>query len=116
METPSLSKESVFDEIRKYSMKKDGAVEEYPWGDVAWKVSGKMFACGGEGHNTFTVKSTLDEQAYLIQNPAIEKAAYVGRYGWVTITVADEETLALAKELVDVSYELVKPRGGRRAK
>ena len=116
MKRKPLSNDSAFQEVKAYCLAKADATEDYPWGDVAWKVNGKMFACGGEGHNTFTVKSTPDEQAFLIQNPAIEKAAYVGRYGWVTITVTDGETLELAQELIDASYDLVTTRKVRAAR
>lgn len=116
VETDFISKEKAFREIRAYCSDKPGASECYPWGDVAWKVNGKMFACGGEDNNTFTVKSTPDEQAFLIQNSAIEKAAYVGRYGWVTITVTGQATLDLAKDLIDASYDLITSRVARSAK
>ena len=73
-----------------------------------------MFACTGDGSNVVTVKSTPDKQAALIQHPNIEKAAYVGRYGWVTITIPDRETMGLAQDLIDESYELVTATKKRR--
>ena len=89
-----------------------GAVEDYPWeGHVGWKVKGKLFAIGGEDSNQVTVKSSLDKQAALVELDGIEKAAYVGRFGWVTVTIADDTTLDLAKALIDESYERVaKPK------
>ncbi len=107
--TPS----EVFNAIRAHCMAKEGAVEDYPWeAHVGWKVGGKLFAIGGEDSPVLTVKSTLDKQAALIQHAAIEKAAYVGRYGWVTISVTDRETMELAEDLIDESYEAV--RGKKR--
>ena len=90
-------------------------MEDYPWGDVAWKVAGKMFACTGRDSNVVTVKSTVEKQSALVQHPAIRIASYVGRYGWVTVTIGDEETLDIALDLVDESYEAIKskPRGKR---
>ncbi len=96
-------------------MTKDGAVEEYPWEHVGWKVGGKIFVIGGEGSNVVTLKSTPVKQAVLVQHPAICVAAYVGRYGWVKITIEDEETLDIALELVDESYDAVRKKG-RKAK
>jgi predicted DNA-binding protein (MmcQ/YjbR family) len=111
----SLSKKEVFESIRTYCLAKESATEEYPWGDVVWKVSGKMFAGGCEGQNSVTVKSTLDEQAVLVQHPAIEVASYVGRFGWVTIHISDKATLKLAQHLIDGSYEAVRPKRKRAA-
>lgn len=102
----------MFDAFRSHSMAKEGAVEEYPWGHVVWKVRGKMFAVGTENLGRLTVKSTLEKQAALVQHPSIEVASHVGRFGWVTITAEDRDTLDLALELIDESYEAV--RGKRR--
>ncbi len=111
----ALPPEQVFARLREHCMTKDGAVEEYPWEHVGWKVGGKLFAIGSEGSNVVTLKSSLEKQAALVQHPAICVSAYVGRYGWVTITVGDEETLDIALELVDESYDAVRKKG-RKAK
>ena len=106
----SLPPEIAFQAFRRHCLEKEGAVEDYPWGDVAWKVGGKMFACGGKGSNALTVKSTMEKQAALIQHPNIEAAAYVGRYGWVTIRAEDQDTLDIALDLIDESYEAIRPK------
>jgi predicted DNA-binding protein (MmcQ/YjbR family) len=85
---------------------KAGAVEEEPWpDDKAWKVGGKIFCIGGG--NGVSVKSTLEKQAALILHPAIKKAPYVGRFGWVMIEIKDKDTLGIALDLIDESYDLV---------
>jgi predicted DNA-binding protein (MmcQ/YjbR family) len=106
----------VFARMRAHCMAKEGAVEEYPWGHVVWKVGGKLFAIGSQGENAFTVKSTLEQQEALIQHPSICKASHVGRYGWVTITVDDEATMEIALELADESYDSVRPKRRTKAK
>ena len=58
----SLPKKAVFTAVRAHCLAKEGAVEEYPWGDVVWKVGGKMFAASSEASSCVTVKATLDEQ------------------------------------------------------
>lgn len=99
--------------IRKHCLSKPNAIEDEPWpGDTAWKVNGKIFAMGGR--TAVTVKSTLEKQAALIMHPNISKAAYVGRFGWVTIDLKDKETLDLAIDLIDESYNAVRPK--RKAK
>jgi predicted DNA-binding protein (MmcQ/YjbR family) len=85
-------------------MAKEGAVEDHPWGECAWKYKGKAFAFGGEGGASFTLKSSLDKQQALLMHPAISVAPYVGRFGWVSIRVEDEDTLELAKDLIDEAY------------
>lgn len=99
--------------LREYCMAKPGAVEERPWGgdELAWKVRKKIFAMSNEGDTAVVVKSTLEKQAALIQDPNITVAPYVGRFGWVRVEISDEEMLRLAQDLVDESYEAV---AGRR--
>jgi predicted DNA-binding protein (MmcQ/YjbR family) len=107
----SLTPQAIFAEMKLHCLSKEGVTEEYPWDDIAWKVKGKGFVFTGEGSAHYTVKSTLDKQAALTMHPQITVAAYVGRYGWVSIDVVDEDTLALAKDLTDESYDLVaKPK------
>jgi predicted DNA-binding protein (MmcQ/YjbR family) len=103
----------AFAAVQTYCLGKEGAVEEYPWEDVAWKVRGKMFACGSKDNSKFSVKSTLEKQSALVQHPHIEVAPYVGRYGWVMIDVVDQDTLELACELVDESYDAVQRKKKR---
>jgi predicted DNA-binding protein (MmcQ/YjbR family) len=103
----ALSGPDAFRAVQAHCLSKDGATEEYPWGHFVWKVKGKIFAIGTEGSGWLTVKSTLEKQAMLIQHPKIEVASHVGRYGWVSIGAEDEDTLALALDLIDESYESV---------
>ena len=105
-----MKAEAILSAIRSHCLDKEGAVEDNPWDHTAWKVKGKLFAIGSEDSPLLTVKSTLDQQTVLIQHPCIEKAAYVGRYGWVTIKINDAESLELAKDLIDESYDLVAPK------
>jgi predicted DNA-binding protein (MmcQ/YjbR family) len=100
----------ILPQIRAVCMVLPEATEDYPWGHTAWKVNGKLFAIGDENSNRLTVKATFDEQAALIQHPQIEKAAYVGRHGWVTITINEPSTLELAMDLIGRSFELVAPK------
>ena len=53
------------------------------------------------------------EVAHLL--PYVSIARYVGRYGWITATVTDEETLAAALEWLRESYWLKAPAGLREA-
>ncbi len=66
------------------------------------------------GETAITVKSTHDRQAALTMLPHIDIAKYVGRYGWVTVEIANEDMLEIATELIDESYELVAPKKLRK--
>ena len=47
--------------------------------------------------------------------PFVQTAAYVGRYGWITATVTDAETLEAALEWLRESYWLNAPAAIRDA-
>lgn len=65
-----------------------------------------MFAAAGRESANVTVKSSLEKQSVLILDPAITVAAYVGRFGWVSVAVS-EDNLNFALDLIDESYEMV---------
>ena len=100
-----MTRDDAYARVREYCLAKEGAREEYPWGDVVWKVHARIFAGSSDGSNQVTVKATPEEQTTLIEHPAITVAKHVGRFGWVTITIRNKKTLALALELIDRSYD-----------
>jgi predicted DNA-binding protein (MmcQ/YjbR family) len=62
-----------------------------------------------------TLKLTAEEREVAHLLPYVSIARYVGRYGWVTATVTDEETLAAALEWLRESYWLKAPAKVREA-
>ena len=95
--------------IRNLALRLPEATEETTWGDVNYRVRGKIFCFPGD--TSLTVKADPEELEALLGDPRFARAAYVGRFGWVTMQLAatgvdwDE-----VDELVRTSYCLVAPR------
>jgi predicted DNA-binding protein (MmcQ/YjbR family) len=102
------------EDIRAYCLDLPDAWEDYPWGDIVYKIGTKMFAALGGGETTnVTVKAAPEDAEILVQAPHVTVAPYVGRYGWVTVSVVDEAALDQVMALISMSYDLVH-RGGSR--
>jgi len=107
-----MSALELADRIRALALSLPEAYEDEPWGHPVFKVAGnRMFAGmsvdGDVVH--LTVKLTPEEREIAQLLPYVRKASYVGRYGWVTAAVSDDETLAAALEWVRESYWLRAP-------
>jgi predicted DNA-binding protein (MmcQ/YjbR family) len=50
------------------------------------------------------VKPFPEELDLLLGRPDVVKSKYIGRYGWIALTIHDDETLELAKALIDDTY------------
>ena len=98
--------------IRAVALSLPEAYEDEPWGHPVFKVAeNRMFAgMSIEGDVVhLTVKLTAEEREITQLLPYVRRARYVGRYGWVTAEVSDEETLAAALEWLRESYWLRAP-------
>jgi hypothetical protein len=62
-----------------------------------------------------TVKLTAEEREVAQLLPYVSKAKYVGRYGWITAEVVDEESLEAALEWLRESYWLKAPEAIRES-
>ena len=97
------------------------AREDHPFGPDAhvFKVGGgsTMFAILGDGPPvTITLKLTREEREVALEMPFVSEARYVGRYGWVTVRIEDEDCLEAALEWMRESYWLKAPRGRPRSR
>ncbi len=105
-------------DLQAFCLGLDGAWEDYPWGEVVYKTAaGKLFAMlgGSPERLSLTMKATPMDADALTQLPHIDRAAYVGRYGWITVSVTDPLTLDHAFELIAESHRLVTSSRGRRS-
>jgi predicted DNA-binding protein (MmcQ/YjbR family) len=106
------------DRIRALALSLPSTYEDSPWGFPVFKVGdNKLFAMmtDHDGECEVTVKLTDDEREVALQLPHVRRASYVGRYGWVTVRVADDEALQTALEWLRESYWLKAPKHLRDA-
>ena len=91
------------DRIRELALSLPETYEDEPWGHPVFKVAdNRMFASMSEDGCTvlLTVKLTAEEREFAHLLPYVSRARYVGRYGWITAEVTDEESLDAALEWV----------------
>jgi predicted DNA-binding protein (MmcQ/YjbR family) len=110
--------EDLAERLRERALSLPETYEDEPWGHPVFKVAdNRMFASMSVGDDAvfLTVKLTAEEReiAYLL--PFVSHARWVGRYGWITAEVADDETLDCALEWLLESYWLKCPPALRTA-
>lgn len=104
----------MVEEVRRIALALPETAEELTWDDVNFRVRKKIFCFPAP--TGMTVKADPDELDALLGDPRFERAAYVGRFGWVTMTFDDEPDIDEIAELILTSYVLVAPKTlGRRA-
>ena len=103
--------------IRELALSFPETYEDEPWGHPVFKVAdNRMFAAmSNEAPIALTVKLTAEEREIALLLPFVSIARYVGRYGWVTATIADDDALAAALEWLRESYWLKAPADVREA-
>src|SRR5215218_4689999 len=117
-ETVKIQHVSYGQRIRDLALSFPETYEDSPWGHPVFKVGdNKMFAAMSDGADpvTLTVKLTPEEREIALHIPYVSVARYVGRYGWVTAEVSDEESLENALEWLRESYWLKAPARLRSA-
>ena len=103
--------------VRELALSFPQAYEDDPWGFPVFKVAdNRMFAMLASSDPVeVTMKVGSEEREIAMLLPYVRPASYVGRYGWVTVTIADDDALATALEWVRESYFLKAPAKLREA-
>ncbi len=104
--------------IRALALSLPQTYEDEPWGHPVFKVGeNRMFAGMSLDGDVvrLTVKLTPEEREIAQLLPYVRRASYVGRYGWITADVADDEALEAALEWLRESYWLRAPAELRHA-
>jgi len=112
-----FSRKTAIRRVRELALSFPQAYEDAPWGFPVFKVAdNRMFALlNRENPVEVTLKVGAEEREIAILLPFVRPASYVGRYGWVTVTIADEDALHTALEWVRESYYLKAPAKLREA-
>ena len=77
------------DEVREIASGLAGVDERETWGKPTFRVAGRMFLTLASDGSKATLKASSDDQAALIaaEPTVLFPAAYVGRHGWVTVSL-----------------------------
>lgn len=104
--------DDLAEELRRLALSLPETYEDEPWGNPVFKVGeNRMFASMAvvEDAVRLTVKLTPEEREMAQLLPYVSTARYVGRYGWITAEVSDEESLESALDWLRESYWLKAP-------
>lgn len=94
----------TFEDVRSIAMGLPEVQEKLTWGtDVTFRIRDKMFVVGADGSEGISLKASLTVQTDLIDlDPeTFSVAAYVGRYGWVSIKLERIDRELLEKLVAD---------------
>lgn len=105
----------LVEEIRRIALALPDATEELTWDDINFRVRKKIFCFPAAWG--MTVKADPEELDALLGDSRFTPAKYVGRFGWVTMTVEPGEVdLDEVRELILTSYVQIAPKTlGRQA-
>jgi predicted DNA-binding protein (MmcQ/YjbR family) len=109
----AVRKTTIERRITELALSFPEAYEDRPWGDFpVFKVGqNKVFGwmVTRDDSVDVTLKLTTEEREMAHLLPYVRTASHVGRYGWVTAAVTDEESLESALEWLRESYWLKCP-------
>jgi predicted DNA-binding protein (MmcQ/YjbR family) len=92
-----------------------GATEEYPFGPTTtvFKVGGKIFAIASLATEPLTISLKCEpELSEMLRagHDSIVPGYHLNKRHWITVTVGSDAPDALVRDLVEDSYDLVRPR------
>ena len=101
----------TFDDVRSIAMALPEVEEKLTWGtDVTFRIRDKMFIVGADGADGATIKASIPAQADLVDlDPeTFSAAAYVGRFGWVSVKL-DRVDRAMLETLIRDAWRATAP-------
>jgi predicted DNA-binding protein (MmcQ/YjbR family) len=105
---------SIEDELRTYAMQYPEVTEDFPWGERALKVKGKVFIFMRASEDEVSLSVKLPQSRDVaVDLPFTEPTHYgMGKHGWVTAKLVpkDAPPLDLIKAWIDESFRAVAPK------
>jgi predicted DNA-binding protein (MmcQ/YjbR family) len=107
------------DELREWCLAQPGAEETFPFseGMSVFKVRGKMFAVTRLDGEPLSVSLKCDPvlaEDLRATHAAIQPGYHLNKRHWITVTVDGSLPDRTIRDLVEDSYDLVKPKLRRR--
>jgi hypothetical protein len=102
----------TFADVRRIAVSLPEVDEILTWGtDVTFRVHSKIFVIGADGSSDASIKATPFVQADLIERDpdTFASAAYVGRFGWVTVDLERIDPAEL-ESLVRAAWRQTAPK------
>ena len=95
----------TYGDIKEWVLALPGTSEVFVdrWSEYTLRAGEKILVIGDSERATATVKASVQDQAELVAGApdTYAKAAYVGRYGWVTVTLANADAGELRRVIED---------------
>lgn len=101
---------SVVAKFRLICLALPDAVETPTWEKPHFRVGGKIFAACGEPRDPLAVAFKLKPahaRARFARDPRFKRAAYCGKFGWVTLDLAGRPDWSEVRAFVEESYRLI---------
>ena len=94
------------DKLRALAARLPETAEKISWGHPNFTAGGRMFAAFGvyRGLPRMGIATSLEEQAFLVQDPRFEIAKYVGKQGWVSVRLDLDPEWDLLEELLHSAH------------
>ena len=100
--------------LRDHALSYPETYEEFPWGERAIKVKGKVFVFMGAAKGEFSMSVKLPQSRDMAHDlPWAEPTHYgLGKHGWVTAHLRPKEKppLELIRAWIDESFRAVAPK------
>jgi predicted DNA-binding protein (MmcQ/YjbR family) len=109
---PTAAGEGTLAGLRKLCLALPGTAETLTWGHPNFRVDHKIFVGYGDedGCQTMGFKVGKARQKELLRDKRFTYADYVGRFGWVTMSLAGRVDWDEIAGLILTSYRLIAPK------